>query len=117
MTPNDPPDFKVTVLRSDETTIELALEGALYEGTLGLFDEALERHAVASRSRLVFDCGHLTFLSSAGLSRWNMVMRRRKELQQELILARVPPLIRKILRLTRIDKHLPIIDSEEPPPA
>ena len=52
MTPNDPPDFKVTVLRSDETTIELALEGALYEGTLGLFDEALERHAVASRSRL-----------------------------------------------------------------
>ncbi len=109
------PEFTIAARRPDETTLEIALTGALNEGTVAAFREALEQLQAETFARLVFDCRQLTFLSSAGLSALVVIFQRRQRAGQELILKQVQPIVRKIFRLTRLDQHLTIIDSEDPP--
>lgn len=111
----DLPDFTLTAHKPDAGTLEITLAGALNEGTVAAFREALEQQQAETFTRLVFDCRELTFLSSAGLSALVVIFQRRKRAGQELVFRRVQPMVRKIFRLTKLDQHLTIIDSDEPP--
>ncbi|HNV70678.1 MAG TPA: STAS domain-containing protein [Candidatus Ozemobacteraceae bacterium] len=117
MTPPEATDFLLTIRHPADDTLEIGLSGALNEGTVAAFREALEQHQAETFARLVFDCQRLSFLSSAGLSALVVVFQRRKRASQTMVLKHVQPMVRKILRLTRLDQHLTIIDSDDPPAA
>ena len=115
MNPPDAPDLSLVFREAEADALEVVLAGALHEGTVAEFREALEQHQTEGFARLILDCRDLKFLSSAGLSALILIYQRRKRAGQELILSQVPSEIRKLLKLTRLDDHFVIINSPNLP--
>lgn len=93
--------------------ITVALKGEVTSVNLSDLESYFGERDFAGTSELVLDFKDLTFMASVGLG---FVVRLQKRIDSQdgkMQIINSKPIIRKILRLTRLDQHLEIVDSPE----
>jgi anti-sigma B factor antagonist len=104
-----PDDFTITVGRHRET-ITVALAGELDLASAALLRDHLAGLGQDQPATLVLDLGDLTFLDSSGVALLLAVWRRSQRDGVELLIARVPPPVWRVLELCGVARLLPLTE-------
>ena len=103
--------IKVDDLRKD--LVLVSLDGVVDAASAGELKAALEPLIGRQNLIVVLDMAALSFIDSAGLGTLIGAQRRLREVDSELRLTRVPSHVEKILKITALDKALPVHSVEE----
>lgn len=90
----------------------LRISGSLDASVSMQVGEALSRHVAEGRSRLVLDLQQLEFIDSSGLSALLAALRATRREGGDLVLLRLPSVVRPAIELTRLDRVFSIVDDE-----
>jgi len=99
---------------SDSDTLRIHLAGKLFGGTDNQLSRFLTVNGAQEASEVFIDFAEVTFISSDGLHALNDLAGVRSPSLEKISLTRVPHLLRKILKLTRMDKQFRIAESPVP---
>lgn len=102
-------DFEISLLHDDRCTLVRAL-GDIDLVSRARFEEALF-DAVDTDDPVVVDMRGVTFCDSAGLNAVVAAHRRALERGTHVSLIALPPRVRRVFRVTGIDKFVPIHDT------
>jgi len=104
--------FHVAGERLDQTVV-LHLHGELDMATTPVFDQALTSVLSGGAAELVVDLSCLTFMDSTGISMLLSAAQRSDQAGKAFQVRSPTRTVRKALRLTGVDRMLPI-EAEEP---
>jgi anti-anti-sigma factor len=96
---------------TDGTTVRLALEGELDIASVAQVELALARIEADQPSTILLDLRGLAFMDSTGLRIIVAADARAREQGRRLVIVRGPEAIQRILRMTRLDERLELIDD------
>lgn len=107
------PSLKVTRLSADADASVLAVAGEIDRDTIHFLHDAAEEAIALGSHRLVLDLTGVTFCDSSGLSTFVELHRRTTTLGGWTRLAGLSGDLHGILRVTNLDRLLPIYDTVE----
>ena len=103
-------DFDVTIEQRDGCTY-VTLRGELDISTGVRFDEDLGRVEAAGPELIVLDLRGLDFMDSTGLRLLIGADQRARDEGRRLVLVRGNDVVQRVLRVTRLDERLEIVDD------
>jgi anti-anti-sigma factor len=106
------PDLVVQTRKREEKGLTIAFKGSLLAGNLPGVETFLGEMSLEGISGIDLDVRDLDFLASAGLQLLVQLSQRLKTVGGQLRILYPKPIIRKILRLTRFDQRLTIIEAD-----
>ena len=101
--------FGVTIERRD-SAVHLALSGELDISTAQRLEDDLARVEAERPELIVLDLKDLAFMDSTGLRLLIMADARAREEGRRVVIGRGNEMIQRVLRLTRLDERLEIVD-------
>ena len=101
--------FGVTIERRDGA-VHIALSGELDISTAPQLEDDLRRIEAERPEYIVIDLRDLTFMDSTGLRLLIMADARAREEGRRLAIGRGNEMIQRVMRLTRLDERLEIVD-------
>jgi len=101
--------FGVTIEQRD-SEVHLALRGELDISTAQRLEDDLRRVEAEKPQLIVLDLKDLSFMDSTGLRLLITADARAREDGRRLAIVRANVMIRRVLRLTRLDERLEIVD-------
>jgi anti-anti-sigma factor len=104
--------FEVTV-EERAGRAHIVLRGELDISTAGGLEEHLRRVEAERPELLVIDLSQLAFMDSTGLRLLISADQRAREDGRRLVLVRGNEMIQRVLRLTRLDERLEIVDDAD----
>jgi anti-anti-sigma factor len=102
--------FDVTIEQRD-SAVHVALEGELDISTAQRLEDDLRRVEAERPAVIVLDLERLAFLDSTGLRLMIMADARAREDGRRLAIARANEMIQRVLRLTRLDERLDVVED------
>jgi anti-sigma B factor antagonist len=102
--------FNVTIERR-ESEVHLVLSGELDISTAQRLEDDLARVEAERPDTIVLDLRELSFMDSTGLRLLILADQRAKEDGRRLAIGRGNEMIQRVLRLTRLDERLEIVDG------
>src|SRR3954451_6395122 len=105
-----PSPFAVTISERG-TAVQVALEGELDIGTAPRLEDDLRRVEADGPELLVIDLSGLEFMDSTGLRLLINADMRARDAGRRLVLGRANEMVQRVLRLTRLDERLEIVDD------
>ena len=102
--------FGVTI-EQHESAVHLLLTGELDISTAQLLEDDLRRVEAERPELIVIDLQELAFLDSTGLRLLIMADARAREEGRRLAIVRGNEMIRRVLRLTRLDERLTVVED------
>lgn len=102
----------IETIRSVGTVTLLSLSGSLDASVSMQAGEDLRKLLAEGRRRLVLDLQHLDFIDSSGLSALLATLRAARREGGNLVLLRLPEVVRPAIELTRLDRVFSIADDE-----
>jgi anti-anti-sigma factor len=102
--------FGVTIERQDGA-VRIALSGELDISTAQQLEDDLLRVEAERPELIVLDLRDLAFMDSTGLRLLIMADSRAREEGRRLAIGRGNEMIQRVLRLTRLDERLEIVDA------
>lgn len=108
--------FDLTI-ETDGTTVRLALAGELDIANATRVEEALASLEQDAPEALVLDLRELAFMDSTGLRIIVAADARAREHGRRLVVVRGPEAIQRLLRMTRLDERLELVDDPAAPQA
>jgi anti-anti-sigma factor len=103
----------LTIARSKEDVVKIALRGELDLEHAYTFDEELKRVEALHLRCICLDLRELTFLDSCGLARLVAARRRAMKAGRRLVLVRGPAAVQRVFQLTAVDEAFEIINAPE----
>jgi anti-sigma B factor antagonist len=103
--------FGVTV-EERRSAVHVALTGELDISTAQVLEDDLRRVEAEKPELIVIDLKELTFLDSTGLRLLITADSRAREDGRRLAIVRGNEMIRRVLRLTRLDERLNVVEDE-----
>lgn len=92
-------------------TVRLALTGELDIAGVARVEQELERIEQESPATIVLDLRALTFMDSTGLRVIVAADSRAREQERRLVIVRGSDTVQRIIRMTRLDERLEIVDD------
>jgi anti-sigma B factor antagonist len=102
--------FGVTIEQRD-AAVHVALTGELDISTAQVLEDDLRRVEAEKPDLIVLDLKDLSFMDSTGLRLLIMADARAREDGRRLAIGRGNEMIQRVLRLTRLDERLDIVDD------
>ncbi len=103
-------DFDLTIAERDGV-VQVSLRGELDISTTTRLEEDLERVEADEPSLIVIDLRGLVFMDSTGLRLLIATEERSRAAGRRLVLVRGNPLIQRVLKLTRLDDQIEMVDD------
>ncbi len=100
-----PADFASRVIRK-ETEVVVAVEGEIDLATVPLLWGSFQAATSAVSTRLIVDVSATTFVDSTGMAMFLMAHKRLRDRGAELVLRGATPPVRRVLKMTGLDKVL-----------
>lgn len=101
--------MEVKVLDTNKPT-QVAVSGRVDTTTAAAFQKQMEAILAEHPQDLVLDCTELSFLSSAGLRAFFILVRKAKALKANITLKALAPNVREVLKISGFDSFFQIID-------
>jgi len=98
-------------VEKEENFSVVALEGAIEAATVKKFRSAFDDLCREPGSRIILDCGELTYMNSASLGMLNRFHRSCEEGGGLLAICRLPPKIHGLIKLLGLESKLRIFDT------
>lgn len=98
--------LKADITHPDERTLRIELVGTLHNGTEDQLLDLLNQNHAVEAEHLIIDFAGVTFVSSAGIGVIAKLIRSRTPGAEKIRFERVPDVIGKIFRMTRVDQHV-----------
>jgi anti-sigma B factor antagonist len=105
--------LRVGASASADQSVVLRLEGELDLASAPLFERELESDQVRGARRIVIDLRGLEFLDSTGLRAIFAAHAYARERGQDFAVTRGSEQVQRLLSITRLGEHLPVIDAPE----
>lgn len=102
----------IEIVRTVGTVTILRLSGSLDASVSIQTGEELRKLLAEGRRRLVLDLEQLEFIDSSGLSALLATLRAARREGGDLVLLRLPEVVRPAIELTRLDRVFSITDDE-----
>jgi len=103
----------LTIARSKDDVVKIALRGELDLEHAYTFDEELKRVEALEPPCICLDLRELTFLDSCGLARLVAARRRAMKAGRRLVLVRGPAAVQRVFQLTAVDEAFEIVNAPE----
>jgi anti-sigma B factor antagonist len=104
-------------VRSNDDRAVVHLDGELDLASAPLLEREIGSPEVRAAKRLVIDLRGLRFVDSTGLRTIFGAHARARERGQKFAVTRGSEQVQRVLAITRLGEHLPVIDSPEQMPA
>jgi anti-sigma B factor antagonist len=98
---------------SEGERVVLRLDGELDLASVPTLERAVQDATFERAAEIVLDLRGLEFIDSTGLRAILLQDKRSTERGQTFALVRGPQQVQRLMRMTRVDEHLKIIDSPE----
>jgi anti-sigma B factor antagonist len=102
--------FDLTIERRDGGAVHFRLSGELDISTAQRLEDDLHRVEAEKPELIVLDLRDLAFMDSTGLRLLILADQRAREEGRRLAIGRGNEMIQRVLRLTRLDERLEIVD-------
>ena len=102
--------FDVTIQEQGDTTL-VVLRGELDISTASRLEDDLRRIEADGPALLVLDLSGLDFMDSTGLRLLISADSRAREAGRRLVLVKGNQMVQRVLRLTRLDERLTIVED------
>jgi anti-sigma B factor antagonist len=102
-------DFDVHLMHHDRCTL-VRVQGEIDVVSRPRFEHAMFE-VIDTRSPMIVDMRHVTFCDSTGLNAIVAANRRAAERGVPIALIALPPRVRRVFRITGIDRFVPTYDS------
>jgi anti-sigma B factor antagonist len=96
-------------------TVVVRLDGELDLTSAPLLEGEFDNPLVSGANRVVLELSGLEFIDSTGLRAIFNALARSRERAQEFAVTRGSEQVQRLLSITRVGEHLPIVDSPEQP--
>jgi anti-sigma B factor antagonist len=103
----------VGVQKHDHAIVVVSLDGELDLASVPLLESEIARAEVRDAAKLVIDLRGLQFIDSTGLRAIFEAHAGARERGQEFAVTRGSEQVQRLLSITRLGEHLPVIDSPE----
>ena len=100
-------------VRHEGDGVVLGLRGELDLASAPVLQRAIQSSEIAGATVVVFDLQQLEFIDSTGLRVLLSAYEISRERGQRFAVTRGSEQIQRLLSITRVDEHLPIIDSPD----
>lgn len=104
--------MNVTTTQSDDAAVA-AVSGRVDSANAKDFDQELSDIIEAGASRLVVDCGDLTYISSAGLRALLVAIKKTNAAGGGVAMCRVPAHIKEVLDVSGFTRLTKVFDTAE----
>lgn len=102
--------MKYRVKDSGNITI-LAFQGDIDVSVAAELKKVLQEIIDAGRFNVLVDFGDVNFIDSSGLGLFVVFYKKAREKGGTIKFANVPPVVSKVIKLTRLDKHFELYES------
>jgi anti-sigma B factor antagonist len=102
--------FEVTIQEQGDTTV-VVLRGELDISTASRLDDDLRRIEAVGPPQLVLDLSGLDFMDSTGLRLLIGADNRARDAGRRLVLVKGNEMVQRVLRVTRLDERLTIVED------
>ena len=102
-------------IEQHESAVHLLLTGELDISTAQRLEDDLRRVEAEKPDLIVLDLEKLAFLDSTGLRLLITADARAREDGRKLAIVRSNPMVQRVLRLTRLDERLNVVQDESAP--
>jgi anti-sigma B factor antagonist len=102
--------FELTIDEQDDQ-VHVSMRGDLDISTAPRLEDELRRLEAQGPQTLVLDLQELSFMDSTGLRLLITADARAREQSRRLVLVRGNDMIQRVLRITRLDERLEIVDD------